>query len=56
MARLNPLRDLHLPPINLLISKEVKNPNLEVSFTLICFQRLSLPNVATEQCSWQNSS
>ena len=28
-------------------------PNLEVGFPLICFQRLSLPNLATEQCPWQ---
>ena len=31
-------------------------PYLELGFPLICFQRLSFPNVATEQCSWRNSS
>ena len=28
-------------------------PNLKVGFSLICFQRLSLPNIATQQCPWQ---
>src|SRR3989338_4448426 len=31
-------------------------PYLELGFPLRCFQRLSYPNVATEQCSWRNSS
>ena len=30
-------------------------PNLEWSFPLRCFQRLSLPNIATQQCSWRNN-
>uniref|UniRef100_E6PDP0 Uncharacterized protein n=1 Tax=mine drainage metagenome TaxID=410659 RepID=E6PDP0_9ZZZZ len=29
--------------------------HLGVSFTLICFQRLSDPNVATRPCSWRNN-
>ena len=29
-------------------------PNLEVGFPLICFQRLSLPNIATQHCPWQD--
>jgi len=36
-------------------AKAVTLPNLEVGFPLICFQRLSRPNVATQQCSWRNS-
>ncbi len=28
-------------------------PNLGVGFPLICFQRLSRPNIATRQCPWQ---
>ena len=28
-------------------------PHLEVCFPLRCFQRLSFPDIATEQCSWQ---
>src|SRR3989338_6035526 len=27
--------------------------HLEVGFALICFQRLSLPNLATQRCPWQ---
>ena len=30
-------------------------PNLEVGFPLICFQRLSRPNIATRRCPWQDS-
>ena len=29
--------------------------HLEASFPLRCFQRLSLPNVANQQCSWRNN-
>ena len=30
-------------------------PHLETCFPLRCFQRLSLPNVANQPCSWQNN-
>ena len=30
-------------------------PNLEVGFTLRCFQSLSIPDLATGQCYWRNS-
>src|SRR5882757_9278498 len=29
--------------------------HLEAGFPLRCFQRLSLPNVANQQCSWRNN-
>ena len=29
--------------------------HLEVGFTLRCFQRLSLPDLATQLCSWRNN-
>ena len=29
--------------------------NLEVGFPLRCFQRLSLPNIATGQCHWHDN-
>ena len=29
--------------------------HLEGGFTLRCFQRLSLPDLATQPCSWQNN-
>ena len=49
IARLNPLRDLHLQPICGVVSPEPLNPscdgpttlNLEDGFALICLQRLS---------------
>ena len=31
------------------------NPHLEACFPLRCFQRLSLPNVANQPCSWWNN-
>ncbi|PIR91279.1 hypothetical protein COU03_02490 [bacterium (Candidatus Gribaldobacteria) CG10_big_fil_rev_8_21_14_0_10_41_12] len=46
---------LHLEPINPVVSGGFKNPNLVVGFALRCFQCLSLTNVATQQCSWQNN-
>jgi len=52
---LNPLRDLHLEPINHVIYVESMIPNLGVGFALRCFQRLSVPDIATQQCSWRNS-
>ena len=53
MARLKVLRLVHLPPINLLVSEgPMTNIHLENGFTLRCFQRLSVPNVATLRCPW----
>ena len=33
----------------------IGKPYLAVCFTLICFQRLSLPSVATQRCPWRNN-
>nr|AOE06574.1 hypothetical protein [uncultured bacterium]AOE07915.1 hypothetical protein [uncultured bacterium] len=33
----------------------LKKSHLVVGFALICFQRLSLPDIATQQCSWRNN-
>ena len=30
-------------------------PNLEVGFPLICFQRLSRPDMATRRCGWRHN-
>ena len=38
-----------------LTSTGLGNPHLEACFPLRCFQRLSLPNVANQQCSWWNN-
>lgn len=29
--------------------------HLRVGFTLRCFQRLSLPNIATQRCHWRDN-
>ena len=55
IARLKPLRAFYLRPINLVFSQEPMKSNLEGSFALRCFQRLSSPNVATQRCPWQNN-
>jgi hypothetical protein len=60
-ARLNVLPRVHLPPINVvffddpLSSEEEGKIRLVVGFVLRCFQRLSLPNIATLRCPWRNN-
>ena len=55
--RLKTLLSVHLVPINLIISQVSQTiPHLEAGFPLRCFQRLSIPDIATEQCPWQDSS
>ena len=55
-GKLNALRHLHRPPINLVIYKgSIMRSNLGDCFPLRCFQRLSDGNIATQQCSlWNN--
>lgn len=56
-SRLNTLRCVHLKPINVIISHGSQTiPNLRVGFALICFQRLSGPDIATERSTWRQSS
>jgi len=44
-------------PINVIISYDPSaNSNLGDGFPLRCFQRLSVPDVATEQCHGRDSS
>ncbi len=55
-SRLSTLRCVHLKPINVIISHVSQTiPNLGVGFPLRCFQRLSIPNIATLRCPWQDS-
>ena len=54
-ARLNALLRVHLHPINLVVSQGSVIPNLEAGFVLRCFQRLSLPDIATLRCRWHDS-
>ena len=51
--RLSALLHVHLAPINVVISHDpITIPYLGVSFPLRCFQRLSVPDIATGQCTW----
>ena len=60
-AQLSPFLGVHLRPINPVIFRGSSGglrhgrPHLEVGFTLRCFQRLSLPNIATRRCPWRDS-
>ena len=50
-GKLNTLLHLHFRPINLVVFEVPHGiSSFEEGFTLICFQRLSFPNVATLQC------
>ena len=51
----------HIPPINQVVflgpslPLRVGRSHLEVCFPLICIQRLSQPNFATQRCHWHDS-
>lgn len=53
-SRLNTLLYLHLKPINVVVFHGPKS-NLGLGFALICFQHLSIPNIATQRFSWYQS-
>lgn len=63
IGMLSTLRHLHIRPINLVVSEESYSrygyregiPDLGVGFPLRCFQRLSLPNMATQRCDWRHN-
>ena len=61
LSSLLALGDLHLGPINLVVFQgslgrlPCGRSHLGVGFTLRCFQRLSLPNVATQRCHWRDN-
>src|SRR4030042_727469 len=60
---LNTLRYLHIWPINLVVyegsylfrCRKRGIPHLGGGFPLRCFQRLSLPNIATQRCDWRHN-
>jgi len=60
-GQLSASRRLHFRPINPVIwlgalpTRGGGRPNLEAGFPLRCFQRLSLPDVANQPCSWRNN-
>jgi len=59
-GRLNTLQCLHRPPINLVIYKGYHPfgsiSNLGDGFPLRCFQRLSVGNLATQRCSYSETT
>ncbi len=55
-TRLRTLLPLHLWPINVVISHgPLKKSHLVAGFALICFQRLSNPDIATQRCPWRDN-
>ena len=60
-AKLNPLLDVHMPPIKQVVYLRPYSPcgdgkpHLGAGFTLRCFQRLSEPNLATQRCPWRDN-
>ena len=60
-GKLQTLLPFHIQPINHVVyvgsSGVLRHgiPNLEGGFPLRCFQRLSLPNIATRRCHWRDN-
>ena len=54
-SRLNALLRFYLKPINVIIFHGPMISYLETGFPLRCFQRLSIPDIATRQCHWRDS-
>jgi len=60
-GKLHVLRRFHTRPINVVVSNgplgglRLGIPDLEVSFPLRCFQRLSIPDIATRRCHWHDN-
>ena len=57
----NALLRFHLRPIDVVFShgppagKPAWNVHLGAGFALRCFQRLSVPHIATQQCTWRHN-
>ena len=55
-SQLKALQPLHLSPINVVIYHGSSGrSHLGVGFPLICFQRLSVTDLATQRCPWQDN-
>ena len=55
-GRLHTLLCFQVRPINPVVFWEPQmKPHLKTGFPLRCFQRLSLPYVANQRCSWRNN-
>ena len=55
-SQLKASQPLHLSPINVVIYHGSSGrSHLGVGFPLICFQRLSFTDLATQRCPWQDN-
>ena len=60
-GQLHALQRFHTRPINVVVydgplgGLRLGIPYLEVSFPLRCFQRLSVPDIATRRCHWHDN-
>ena len=60
-GQLHALQRFHPRPINVVVydgplgGLRLGIPDLEVSFPLRCFQRLSVPDIATRRCHWHDN-
>ena len=55
-SSLHTLRCFQVWPINPIVCRGPQmKPHLKTGFPLRCFQRLSLPYVANQRCSWRNN-
>ena len=55
-SQLKALQPLHLSPINVVVYHGSSGrSHLGVGFPLICFQRLSVTDLATQRCPWQDN-
>ena len=60
-GQLHALQRFHTRPINVVVydgplgGLRLGIPDLEVSFPLRCFQRLSIPDIATRRCHWHDN-
>jgi hypothetical protein len=59
-AQLHTLPCVHVPPINVVVFDgsvgiAPGSAHLEVGFPLRCFQRLSVPHIATQRCRWRDN-
>jgi len=56
-GKLHMLPCFHTQPINVLVLDDSQgSSSIEVGFPLRCFQRLSVPFIATLQCHWRDNS
>ena len=54
-CKLKVLQLLHIKPIYVIIFYIYLKIDFEASFSLRCFQRLSITNIATRRCYWYNN-